>query len=753
MRFTNLARTRTASLDLVKIFSYAFFFSGFSALLYQVAWQRMLGLFAGSDVRSVTIIVGAYLSGIGIGGLIGSLIADRFDSRQAVRLFGLCDLGIAAFAFASRWIFYDLLFLRLNTLAASSAPLLLAAFVSLLVPTVLMGLSLPLLSKALVRSIAEAPQRIGGLYAINTLGSAMGALISGLFLISTLGFERTVYLGGGLNALVGLTALLLSPRFVSGDGDAAKAAPGAWLRGVPRDVWAWCLLSLVSGFIAISLELIWFRLLSVLVEPRAYMFAHMLAFVLMGYAIGSWLGARMLSRVRRPRRLFFALQAAAVLYVLASFALLYLNYDTIVPFLFESRDPLGSDASLAPQSQRLLFGYLVIPALLLLPPNVLIGLNFPVTQRAVQTDLAYLGQRIGLVQMSAIVGNTAGSIVTGLLLFELIGTAGAIRVVTALGLAFLLLLLWEQRAATTRGGTLVAWGASAALAIALVSFPANSVFWTRLHGGTAANTLVAEDSTGLSAIRDDGEAAAIFANGVLEGRVPFMSIHQTLGVVPALAHPAPAQVLIIGIGSAGTPYAAGLSSATRHITAVEINGAELPVLKAAVARSWGAPLQAFFADPRVEVVVGDGRRVLALSDRRYDLIQADAIHPWRSHSGMLYSREFFEQARAKLAEGGLMAQWAPTQRTINTFMQVFPYGVNIGSVLLLGSTTPIEADPAAWLERLASPRVSQYLAQGHINPRHARDFLTSSTITSWSPEAERMSDINTDLWPRDEYQR
>lgn len=630
--------------------------------------------------------------------------------------------------------------------------LLLAAFASLLVPTVLMGLSLPLLSKALVRSVAEAPQRIGRLYAINTLGSAVGAMLSGLYLIGLLGFEYAVYFGGCLNALVGLTAIALAPHFVANDGERAPAAPRNWLRSIPRNVWSWCMLSLVSGFIAISLELVWFRLLSALVEARAYTFAHMLAFVLMGYALGSWLGTRLLARVEHPRRLFFALQAAAVAYALVSSAALYLGYDVIAPLLIASHDPSVTMAAVATNPQQLLFGYLVLPTILLLPPNVLIGLNFPITQRAVQTDLAHLGQRIGLVQVSAIVGNTAGSIVTGLLLFDIVGTAGALRVLGTLGLGFLLLLLWERRTVPGWRAHVGPWCASAILAAALLAFPANNLFWTKLHYGSAENTLVAEDSTGLSVIRDDGRAGAIYANGMLEGRVPFMPIHQTLGVLPALAHPGPTEVLIIGIGSAGTPYAAGLSPATTHVTAVEIIGAELPVLKQAAARPWGAALRAFFADPRVEVIVGDGRRVLALGDTRYDLIQADAIHPWRSHSGMLYSREFFEQARSRLAEGGIMAQWTPTDRTINTFLKVFPYGVNIGNTLLLGSNTPLSADTEAWLARLDDPRVAAYLAQGNIDAEHARTFLARHDVTPWTPETPRGSDINTDLWPRDEYQ-
>jgi MFS family permease len=146
-----------------------FFVSGFTALLYQVVWQRMLGLFSGSDVHSVTIVIASYLLGLGIGSLVGGLLSDRLSSRRAVRIYGWCNLGIAIFAVCSRFLFYNLLFRQLSPLAASTGWTLLIVFLSLLIPTTLMGLSLPLLSKAVSRHASKAAPRIGLLYGVNTL--------------------------------------------------------------------------------------------------------------------------------------------------------------------------------------------------------------------------------------------------------------------------------------------------------------------------------------------------------------------------------------------------------------------------------------------------------------------------------------------------------------------------------------------------------------------------------------------------------
>ncbi len=190
-----------------------FLLSGFNSLLYQVAWQRMLGLFSGSDVRSVTIIVASYLLGLGLGNLWGGQLSDRLNNRACVRFYGFCNLGVAIFAVFSRFLFYDLLFLRFSYLAQSLGLMLTIVFVSLLIPTTLMGVSLPLLSKAINLDVEGAASRIGWLYGVNTLGAGLGTLVSGWYLVGTLGYENTVYLGAILSVIEGTIALIVASRF------------------------------------------------------------------------------------------------------------------------------------------------------------------------------------------------------------------------------------------------------------------------------------------------------------------------------------------------------------------------------------------------------------------------------------------------------------------------------------------------------------------------------------------------------------
>ncbi len=738
---------------LLLILAFTFFISGGAALLYQVIWQRLLGLFSGSDVRSVTIVVSAFLAGLGLGSLIGGLLADRLSSRRAIRLFGYCNLGIAAFALLSRWLFYDLLFLRLAEWASSTAFLLLIAFISLLWPTLLMGMSLPLLSKAVVRDIAQAAGRISLLDGLNTVGAGIGAMGTGWYLAGTFGYEVTLWLGAALSGLVGLVALLIAGQFAADDGVQATAVSVSFsLRQVPGDVWYWSLLTFVSGFMAISLELIWFRVLDVSLKSNAYTFAYLLAIFLFGDGLGTLIAIRFLPYTRQPRRIFLWIVSFVSLYSLAAvwgITWLARHYPPFTRYVTQSEGLVWFREA---QLETLLI-YLVFPLILMLLPTILFGFYFPVVQKAVQQEYAVLGQRVGLIKLANIVGNAAGGVVTGLVFLHYFGTSGSLQIIGALGLFFALLLFVQHGRQMRRPVQWAAGGMGAALLLGTLLFPRSEKLWADLHGAQPEDLfLVAEDSTGVAALRQSpGGPAIVFANGQSQATIPFLSGHGLLGALPALVHPQPQRVLIIGIGSAGTPYAAGVSSLTQEITAVEIIGAELAMLQQYRDLPGGEPVAHFFADARYEIVIGDGRRVLNLAERPFDIIQADAIRPTGSHSGLLYSREFFTAVSRQLAPGGIMSQWRPTERVEATFVSVFPYVVKVGNFVLLGSNDPIPYDAEEVLARLLSPEVEAYMRRGSYNVHEISPWIQAPPVF-WTPETPRPNhSINTDLHPRDEY--
>jgi spermidine synthase len=733
------------------ILLFIFFISGFTALLYQVVWQRMLGLFSGSDVRSVSIVVASYLAGLGLGSLIGGWLSDRLSRRRAVQTYGLCSLAIAIFAISSRWLFYDLLFRQFLPLANS--PLLLpTVFLCLLVPTTLMGLSLPLLAKAINQGAGQAAARIGLLYGVNTLGSGLGTLISGWYIIGSFGYEQTLDLGAGLSVLVGLVALGSATLFESDRTagieilfETAKLnAPRSLRQSATPAIQQWCLLVFCSGFVAISLEILWFRVLDIALQSIAYTYAHLLAFILVSNALGSLLGAWAIPAIRNPRQVFLFIQGLVTAYSALSIWLISL-YWQVHP---ELRADIGY-IDLHNLNAAIALKYGVLPLVMIVPPNLLLGFYFPLVQKAVQTDRQRIGSRVGLIQVANILGNTIGSLLTGLVLLDHLGTAGSVRLLTLLGLGFILPLRSNWRPAKL--------GVALLLVAIAIFFPSNLRLWAGLHSINPQQYLiVAEDSTGVAAITEANRQGTLLASGQAQAQFPYMHVHAMLGTVPVLLHPHPTQVMIIGLGSGGTPHTIGTHPLTQQVQVVELLGAELSVLREYAKTEIGKPLHFLFQDRRYRFWVGDGRRELALTKQRFDIIEADAINPWRSRAGMLYSQEFFQSVRSRLAPGGISVQWNVGPETEQTYRNVFPYVTQLDMSdnlsFLLGSDHRIEFDRAGLLAKLDSPKVLNYLSQAGVDVAAIRADIKTATVHYYSYTKDGQPPaVNTDLFPRSEY--
>jgi hypothetical protein len=210
-------------------------------------------------------------------------------------------------------------------------------------------------------------------------------------------------------------------------------------------------------------------------------------------------------------------------------------------------------------------------------------------------------------------------------------------------------------------------------------------------------------------------------------------------------------VLIIGVGSGGTPYGATVNSTTREIRAIELIRPVLDVLEDIARERPASGVAVLVADSRVSLEYGDGRRALTRGEGVYDVIEADAIRPQSSHSGLLYSAEFLRQVRGRLAPGGLYVQWAPTWRVVDTFAAAFPHAVLLRPVnVLIGSDRPIPLDQAALLAALRRPATIEFVRRG--NPEEAElTKLVDGEITLWTPGTPRVAAPLTDLFPRDEF--
>jgi spermidine synthase len=715
-----------------------FFLSGAAALIYQTAWHRLLGLFAGADTIAAALVVGAFLLGLGIGSLAAGLYADRLSRRAALIAFAVCEVGIAIFAVFSPWLYYDVIYRELLPLAESRAVIFAIVFAGLLWPTFLMGCSLPFLSKAIVSQIAGSARLIGWLYGLNTLGAGVGAFIGGWYLIGTVGFDKAVHVGAAINLIVAVGGLLLARGLdLQGGAPARKIGGSGTADGV---VWRWSLLVFISGFLIVALQIVWYRLIGVLLQSNGYSFSLVLTVFLLGDAAGLMVGARVIDRIADPRRFFFLMQGVATALALAGAWLVYLGIGAgILPATFVDRDIMGPNTA----DPALI---LLLLAIVVLPASFIMGFSFPVVQKAVQRDLDHLGSRVGLVQLANIVGNSMGSLVAGLLLLDFAGTAGTLKLLVAIGLAFAVLQFAGPRA------TRWAWLPAGVLVAGLLFFPGGETFWRRLHGLTTEQAIVAEDKTGLSLLKMSGrDEGRLYIQGHSQSRLPFDTVHAYLGAIGPLTHASPRRVLVIGSGTGGTPFAAGLNPGTEQVKVIEIVAPVIETLRSYTAAGGRSGVDELLSSKRFDVTVADGRHSLALDPVRYDVIEADAILPKTALSGLLNSREFFEQVRAKLAAGGLYVQWAPTERSVATFRSVFPY-VTMIHPAMLGSDRPIPYSRERIAALLARPEVAAHLAAARIDKAELTKWFEDKKIEVLNDGATvPASSPNTDLFPRDEY--
>ncbi|HEY8149722.1 MAG TPA: fused MFS/spermidine synthase, partial [Vicinamibacteria bacterium] len=267
----------------------AFFLSGAAALIYQVTWQRLLALHSGVGIYSVAMIVAAFMVGLGLGSHVGGVLSVRLAPRTALLAFAALELAIGLFGLASGHLYYDWLYLRAGVLYAPPWRAAILHFVSLALPTILMGMSLPLLVRAMVRDAPHAARTIGLLYGVNVLGACAGALVTPWVLVRFYGIREALLVAGAANLLaacIGLTAGVfrsLGSEFLARDLLPERPVP------VTLRLSAWAALFALSGFCALSLEIVWFRIIDVAVKSTAFTFGTVLAVYLLGLAVGTFI--------------------------------------------------------------------------------------------------------------------------------------------------------------------------------------------------------------------------------------------------------------------------------------------------------------------------------------------------------------------------------------------------------------------------------------------------------------------------------
>ena len=721
--------------------------SGFAGLVYEMAWTRLLTLYMGHGLAAATTVTAAFMGGLGAGSLLGGWMAPRLEPRRTLYAYVAVEAIVALVAL--------LLPLELRTLSpllawayrdgAAGALFPVVRLVSCLVlislPAIALGAAYPFAIRWLVGGSARPGHGAGALYAVNTVGAAIGVLVSGFVTMPRLGISGTTLVGVLASSFSVAGALWVAHR-VHGEVDAtvnpggntggdtasrshsAKRAARAERNGSPGRIvrrgattefhhgllaldrpWLAAAVLVVTGFSGLMYQIVWTRLLSLIWGPTTYAFAATVAAVIGGIAIGSAFASWLL---RRPGSLALWLSVALTGSAIATrwTSALVGNQvpRAVVDYLTHSA-----------QGASLLIGHhIVLVAALVLPTAVGLGVAFPLALQMVGGDGAQFAKRVGMVCAVNTCAGTLGALAAGFLIIPAWGLQQALTLVSVLFLAAgAAVVVWGG---LTRNGRLVGLVPVAAAAGLLMwnqvwdrDLLASGIYKYATHvppgvdveaGLTAGTLLYYRDGAAstVSVRRRTGTVSLAIDGKVDASNAADMLTQKTLAHLPLLLHPNPRDVLIIGLGS-GVTLASALVHPIRRADVVEISP---EVVEAS--RYFAAENRAALDDPRSRLIVGDGRSHVQLSSRTYDVVITEPSNPWMAGVASLFTREFFTALRGRLAPGGIVCQWTHTyeiadadlRSLVATFLSVFPDGtgwlIGQSDLLLVAATQPLSSN-------------------------------------------------------------
>jgi len=740
-----------------------FFFSGATALIYQIAWVRSLTLTFGASHEAIGIVLAAFMGGLALGGFTFGRWSERVDSP--LRVYGLLEVGIGVVALALPAL------LRLADGAYVAAALrvdgvpwplnlmrVAMAFGVLLLPTFLMGGTLPILARLLVSGPRDFGLRLSQLYAINTIGAVTGALAAGFLLLPALGVRTTEYVAVGLNLLIGAAALVAavrtsgaatttqrppSPRETKGDTPAALDRYGLWALRLTFFGTA------ISGMCALALEVMWTRGISIAVGRTTYSFTVMLAAFLIGIALGSWLHALI-----PLRRIGESLQFGIVLSGIGISSIVVSQMIPDVPRL-----AVRASAWLDPAAGGLRVGTTLVTSFaIMLVPCVLMGIAFPLAGQARARLRKRFGQSVGDVVGLNTLGAIVGSLAAAYLLIPRFGLQRGMLVVSAINLSYGLVVTGFAivgRNSRLRSTALPVAGLLAAGALALpvvlpdwdihllATFRNNTLMQQLESAGDAAGDDAADAMTVLYyregkssnvSVISNGHSRAILIDGksVASDSLTDMEHELLLGHLPVLLHPDPRRAVVVGLGAGITLGAVLAHAELESVVLVEIEPAVLDG-----ARQFRDVNGDALDDPRLVVAFQDGRNYLRTTSQQFDVITADPIHPWAHGASYLYTTDYYRIVAERLAPGGLMCQWLPlyelsgedVKSVVASFADNFRHTTlwqTAYDAVLIGSDTPLDVDPLRLRERLE--RSGSQLRE--IGLGNALSFLSELTLDS-----------------------
>jgi spermidine synthase len=764
-----------------------FVLSGATGLIYEVLWARMLGLVFGATTFAVSAVLAAFMGGLALGSALAGRLGARI--RRPLLAYGLIEIGIALYAVAVPWLFrlvdhlYAFIWEQFHPgfYAFSLWRFLLSSLV-LLVPTTLMGATLPVLSAALLRSPRKGATAVTRLYTCNLVGAIFGVVLAGFYLLPALGVRLTIFTAAALNLLVGLAAILIdrkdesAPAADAGEAEAldesvepAQQEPRPAAVN-PQSPGFWLLCAAVSGFVTISTQVAWTRVLTMIIGSSTYAFSIVVALFLLGLTIGAYLVGR--------KKQTADLRRALLNVELATAASLFLSIwiaNGTPSFL------VGLGLSLQINSWLGLIGLQVLAAaLLILLPAILMGMVMPLV--LVWASGAGSDASVRLVGRSYAVntlGAIAGAFSTGFILIPRVSTR--FTILFAAGMCIVLAGLAYRPPRGTRDPDVrrgLAAGVTACLVLLLLAAPRMRLDELSIGAYDSLVRVLAksrgsvqeadpakppgpdihrllwykEGPTATVSVRDDWGIRSMAVNGRTNASdKDDMPTQVILGQLPPLVAPRAETALIVGYGS-GVSVGSMLQSGITSLECVELEPAAIEA-----GEYFNHVNNQPLADPRLRLIIDDARTYLRVNPASYDMIVSEPSHPWVPGVANLFTREFFELGRGRLKEDGVFVQWLQTYQlsteslrsVLATYKSVFPHvlvfrvqGAARGKdLILVGSRAPLSLARVG--ERMQDARVSKELARININTPADLEAWFVCDETVLAPAVEGAA-INTD---------
>ncbi|MFC1573928.1 fused MFS/spermidine synthase [Candidatus Latescibacterota bacterium] len=671
-----------------------FFFAGASSLAYQIIWIRLFGLIFGGTEVSMSVVVAVFMGGLALGSyVIGNYAVT---SKNRVRLFGYLEialglLAILVFFGISRFapIIYSLPFNDIHSFAGIAVRIFLSALL-LILPTMIMGGTLPVL----VRAVTERKDRIMAntslLYSVNALGAMFGAFIVGFVLIRYFGILRSNLIAATIEIMVGITALAISGGYESSSdvltGDDKKAAPV-----IPEKGWRFIIAIGLTGFIGLILEMVWLRMLLLVVNNTIYLYTIVITFYLLGLGTGGYFLRVFIPKKRRTERAFGFILAGTGLTIILGF----IFYPIIVDVGFHTSPAFFSTFARLSVLTVALFCFLGFI------PVFLMGLSFPLGLGLYAKEIRGLSGRIGVIYSFNTIGSLVGSLIAVFVLIPTIGMKYTVLLSAVIIVIPAIYFLRKEQTVHHRfPASGVTIGAFAVLTIIALQIDFPGVMLRKLiNSGEFVEYSKEGASSTIWITNGDRFYRKIWINNLWVASTAQGAVHHLTAHYSLILHKNPKVACGIAFGT-GQTFGTCLLFPLEKLVCVEI---DKEVIKAARGRfdnlNYGV-----LESPRSEIVIDDGRFYLDGTKETFDIITAEPLQPYTRGTVNLYTEEFYKSCKKALNPGGIVAQWIPFYNSgvadvwsmIRTFVEVFEYAhlfTTEDDGIIIGSNEPITVDP------------------------------------------------------------